>query len=69
MRKSITAKRGRKRKTQSTFQPNSNYVESAVDQFLQSGGKITKVVDLEDHFESFVGAKEGNSADSFLLGR
>ena len=68
MRNSITAKRGRKRKSPSTFQPSSNYVQSATDEFIRSGGKIKKVVDLEDSFEAFIGAKEGNVADDFLLG-
>lgn len=46
-----------------TFCPDRNYVKSAVEDFLKSGGRIKRVVPAWDNFTKFAGH---NDADDFL---
>lgn len=60
----------RKRNAKSVkFNPNSNYIDDAVSSFLQDGGRITKIVDLEEGMDDFMSHREAvPPADEFLLG-
>ena len=58
----------RKQKT-SFFNPNRNDVAKAVDDYLNSGGKITKVKVDEKNFKDFLTLRElPSAADEFLSG-
>ena len=36
-----------------TFYPGSDQIDNAVEQYLKSGGRITRYVDFDDEFEHF----------------
>ncbi len=44
------------------FNPNSEVVEKAVEQYIRSGGKITVIFELPDDIESF----DPEAADEYL---
>jgi hypothetical protein len=58
----------KKRNNQSiSFKPSRQDIESAVDDFLKSGGKIKKVVVNERTYKDFVALNElPSAADDFL---
>ena len=60
----------RRRTTKSiSFNPNSDFIDDAVSQFLNKGGKITKVIDLEDGLDDFMSHREAvPPADEYLMG-
>ncbi len=68
MRKSIT--KSRKRKKTKGFDPNREYLNDAVKDYLDRGGKIKKIVDVSDELDQIRGF-QGNSlpVDQFLLGQ
>ena len=47
MRKELSANRKRLKNTK-PFNPNKDYLDQAVNEFLKDGGKITKIVEVED---------------------
>lgn len=57
--------RGKKSKT---FKPSRKYIQSAVDEYLKKGGKITRLKPERD-YKSIVRIKTSQSeADEFLSG-
>lgn len=61
-------KKGRRsRKKGVSFNPNRNYISSAVDEYLKNGGKITKIEMDEEAYEAFVKMRDA-AADDFLRG-
>lgn len=60
-------RRGRKAKRSVSFDPNHNYVKSAVDDFLKNGGTIKKIEMDEEAYKSFVKMRDA-AADDFLKG-
>lgn len=61
---------GRKRRKKKTdFDPNHEFVNSAVQRFLRSGGYIQKVETIDKNYQGFLTGKELVSpADEFLMG-
>ncbi len=59
-------RRGRRRSV--SFNPNHNYIEKSVEEFLKNGGIIKRVERVNGSYENFVSIKETNgSADEFLM--
>lgn len=59
----------RRKRKKSDFDPNHEFVDSAVTSFLKAGGHITKVETIEKSYQGFLAVKESLSpADEFLLG-
>ncbi|PCI30420.1 MAG: hypothetical protein COB67_01875 [SAR324 cluster bacterium] len=68
MAKSFIPRRKRKRKATS-FNPNHQFVDSAVEDYLKKGGKIQKIDSIKDSYEGFISLREQVApADEFLLG-
>lgn len=64
----IQRRRGRRKSV--SFNPNHNYVEQSVDDYLKKGGKITRIERINGSYQSFVSVTEtNNSADDFLMDR
>ncbi len=65
-----TLVKSRTKKKSKRFNPNREYLNEAVKDYFEKGGKITRVVDISEDYESIVGHLEVNSplADDFLLG-
>lgn len=62
-------RRGRWKRRATSFNPNRDYVTSAVQEYLKLGGKITHLKAEDENFEIFITAKEsGEAADQFLAG-
>ncbi len=62
-------RRGRRKRRATSFNPNRDYVTSAVREYLKTGGKITHLKAEDVNFEVFITAKEsGSAADDFLAG-
>jgi hypothetical protein len=67
MKKSIRITRRRRRGSVS-FNPDSQFVSSAVEDFLKQGGKIERLQPNENSFEQTMARHEGSlDADEFLL--
>lgn len=65
---SITIKR-RNRKGSVSFNPDSQFIANAVDEFLKNGGKIAQLKPDEDSFKHTMDRHDGSlDADEFLLG-
>ncbi len=63
----IQSRRGR-RKTVS-FNPNRQYVSESVQEFLNKGGKITRIKSIERSYTDFVALTDSQaSVDDFLMG-
>ncbi len=60
-------RRCRKAKRSVSFNPNHNYVKSAVEDFLQNGGTIKKIEMDEDAYQAFLKMRDA-AADDFLKG-
>ncbi len=61
-------KRGRKRSV--SFNPDSQYIRTAVDEFLKGGGKINQVVADEKSFENtWMNLDVSSEVDDFLIGQ
>lgn len=59
-------RRGRRRSV--SFDPNHNYIEKSVEDYLKEGGKITRIERVNGSYQSFVSISESNcSADEFLM--
>ncbi len=55
------------KKRQVSFNPNRKFVESAIDEYLRKGGKITRVIVDEESYRDFVSLREIPLAvDDFL---
>lgn len=68
MSKSILRRRGRRTKNTS-FNPTSDLIKNATEEFLKNGGKVTRVVDVSEDYDNFLASRERmNPADEFLLG-
>ena len=67
MKKSIA--KNRKQKKSKAFDPNRDYLNSAVKDYLQRGGKIKKIIDVEDGDP--IGHLDGGRlpVDQFLMGQ
>ncbi|MBU3916974.1 hypothetical protein KKA14_15690 [bacterium] len=62
-------KKRKSRKNSVSFNPNHRYVKSAVEEFLDKGGKITKVIVDERSYGDFLLLNElPSAADDFLNG-
>lgn len=61
--------KSRKKKKSKGFNPNRDYLNDAVKDYLEKGGKITKIIDVSDEAERFDGSRDFTiPADDFLLG-
>ena len=60
-------RKGRRSKKSVSFNPNSNYVKSAVDDFLKNGGTIKKIEIDEEAYSEFIKMRDA-AADDFLKG-
>jgi len=58
----------RRKKDRSKFKPDHSFIAEAVEDFLKSGGKITKVVLTEDMFKQFIQSPEYAANDFFTEG-
>ncbi|MBT7713194.1 MAG: hypothetical protein HN745_15840 [Deltaproteobacteria bacterium] len=59
-------RRGRRRSV--SFDPNHNYVEKSVEEYLKGGGTIKRIERVNGSYESFVSISDTNgSADEFLM--
>lgn len=68
MKNSIRIKR-RNRKGSVSFEPDRQYIQSAVDDFLKNGGKIEQLKPDESSFKTSMTRHDGSlDADEFLLG-
>lgn len=57
-----------KRKKATPFKPTRNEINSAVEEYLNAGGKITKIVPDESNFHNFINSRDSSSlADEFLF--
>ena len=57
-----------KRRKKTDFDPNHDFVDEAVKEFLENGGEIKKVEALEKNYQGFLAGKEPVSpADEFLM--
>jgi len=56
-------KRKRKR---SNFQPDSDFINDAVEEYLKAGGKITRVEIDEEAYRDFISRSDARAADEFL---
>ena len=61
-------RRGRKAKKRTSFNPNREYVQDAVNEFLKDGGTITKIEMDEKAYQAFIKLRDA-AADDFLNGR
>ncbi len=66
MKKRIGRRRFNKKSV--IFNPNRNYVQNAVEEFLDNGGKITKIELDESSYKDFMALKDAISVDRFLAG-
>ncbi len=55
MRSARKLKQNRRRKGESEFKPDSNFVKSAVEDYLKKGGKIRKQ-EIEETYNEFMSA-------------
>lgn len=48
------------------FEPNSDFIQDAVSQFLKTGGRITRYAEQDEEFEHFIrgGAYRPNPSSS-----
>lgn len=61
----IQGRRGRRRSV--SFNPNSEFIAKSVDEYLQQGGKITRIEKINGNFENFVAMTDSTaSVDDFL---
>ncbi len=68
MGRTLTQK-SKKRKKSKGFNPNREYLDGAVQDYLKRGGKITKLVEIPDDAELIGKFKESRPpADDFLMG-
>lgn len=51
-----------------SFNPNRNYINSAVEEYLKEGGKITKIEIDDESYQEFVKIRDAVSTDEFLNG-
>ncbi len=66
---SIRIKKRRQRRGTVSFNPDHQYVSSAVDEFLKSGGQIVQIQADEKTFQQSIMINDGSlDADEFLLG-
>ena len=64
----VFKRRGRRRAV--TFNPSHEYIQDSVKDFLQKGGKITRVERIKANYENFVSMPDAlSSADDFLFER
>jgi len=64
----IQRRRGRRKSV--SFNPNHQYVEQSVDDYIKNGGRITRIERVNGSFQSFDAAPEVNgSVDEFLMDR
>ena len=70
MRKGLSANK-RSRKGSKSFNPNQDYLDQAVKDYLNEGGKITKIVEVEDEdLERFMAFNDsGNFGDETFMKR
>ena len=61
-------RRGRRSKKKSvSFNPNRKYINSAVDEYLKNGGKITRIEIDDEAYQAFIKMRDA-AADEFLRG-
>ncbi len=67
MSKSIV--KNRKVKKSKGFDPNRDFLNEAVKDYVKRGGKITKIIDVTEDYDRFCGHNETlPPADDFLMG-
>ena len=59
----------KRRKQGVSFNPSHEYLDDAVNKFLKKGGKITKIEDVSNDYETFMANHKSSaySADLYLL--
>jgi len=66
MRRSFKANR---RKKSVSFNPSSEYLNEAIEDYVQKGGEIKVIEGVNDYYDEFIAIRERNPpADEFLLG-
>ena len=66
MRRSFKANR---RKKSVSFNPSSEYLNDAIQDYTKKGGKIKVIQGVDDYYDEFIAIRERNPpADEFLLG-
>lgn len=61
--------RKRRRKKTTSFNPTHDFVDHAVQDFLNQGGTIKKIDSVKSSYEGFISLREQTSpADDFLMG-
>ncbi len=58
----------KRRRKAVNFNPNRDYIESAVDDFLKNGGKIKKVQAGPENFVDFISGQKDREEYDFLMG-
>lgn len=61
-------RKGRRARKAVSFNPNHNYIDNAVEEFLQNGGTIKKIEIDEDAYQAFIKMRDA-AADDFLNGK
>ncbi len=63
------AQKSRKRKKSKMFNPNREFLDTAMEDYIQRGGKITKIIEVSEDAELIGKFKEScPPADEFLMG-
>jgi len=67
MRKGFSAN-SKIRKKAKSFNPNQDYLDQAVKDYLKEGGKITKIIEVEDEdLERFMALNDSNTVGDINL--
>ena len=60
----------RARRRSASFNPNHQYIEDSIQEYLKRGGKITRIERVNGSYENFVSIPDAlASADDFLFDR
>lgn len=66
MKQTIT--KSRKNKKSKGFNPNRDYLNEAMKDYIERGGKITKIVEVEDDYQNVTSFSDsGTFVDDFLM--
>lgn len=69
MEKTKVFKRRGRRKSVS-FNPSREYIQNSIQEFLEKGGKITRIERVNTHYQNFVSVPDTQaSVDDFLFDR
>ncbi|MBU2510579.1 hypothetical protein KJ966_04550 [bacterium] len=64
----VFKRHGRRRSV--SFNPSHQFIEESVQDYLEKGGRITRIERVNGNYENFVGMPDSlSSADDFLFDR